>query len=157
MNSWEVLKAAAESVGVKAVAARLKVSSALVYKWCQPPAATDPCGSGAWNPLDRLRLLYEVTGDAGIINWLCHAAGGFFVANPRPVGLDREEELLGTTQRVVHDFGELLSDISQSIQNDGVITTGEAERIRHSWERLKTQAERFVVTCERGQYSQPQV
>jgi len=63
--------------------------------------------------------------------------------------------LLGTTQRVVEDFGDLLAAISRSIENDGVITTEEADSIRQSWERLKTQAECFVVACERGLYRQP--
>jgi len=40
--------------GVKAVAAALKVSSALVYKWCEAPAEKeDPEQAGAKNPLDR--------------------------------------------------------------------------------------------------------
>jgi hypothetical protein len=155
VKSWEVLKVATEAAGVKAVAARLKVSSALVYKWCQPPAAEEQSGSGAWNPLDRLRLLWEVTRDPRIINWLCSAAGGFYVANPAPPNDDRQEELLGTTQRVVHEFGELLSDISESIENDGMITSDEAELIRHSWERLKSASESFVVACERGVYGRP--
>ena len=61
--------------------------------------------------------------------------------------------MLGTTQRVVEDFGELLTDISRSIENDGLITRPEAEKIRQAWEKLKSHAERFVVACERGMYS----
>jgi len=154
VKSWEVLRAAVDRVGVKAVAAKLKLSSALVYKWCQQPSSEDPEASGARNPLDRLKLLFQTTGDPDLINWLCNAAGGFFVANPSVRPGPREEQLLGTTQRVIQDFGELLSDISRSIENDGVILADEAARIRQSWERLKSQAERFVVACERGLYSQ---
>ncbi len=153
MDSWEVLRAAVDPVGAKAVAARLNLSSALVYKWCQEPRSGDePDGSGALNPLDRVRTLYEATRDPRLINWLCSAAGGFFVANPRVAPGEREEQLLGTTQRVVQEFGELLSDISRSIENDGEITPPEAETIRQSWEQLKTAAECFVVACERGLY-----
>ena len=156
MKAWEVLRAATERVGIKAVAARLNVSSALVYKWCQePPSTGNPSGSGAYNPLDRLRVLYEATDDARIINWLCHAGGGFFVPNPRVAPIDRDEQLPGTTQQVVQDFGQLLSDVSCSIENDGVITPDESERIRESWERLKAHAEHFIVACERGAYAQP--
>lgn len=153
MKSWEILKQAVESVGVKAVAARLKVSTALVYKWCQEPSADDPLASGARNPLDRVQTLVELTADARLVNWLCHSAGGFFVANPRSDATLREEQLLGVTQRVVEDFGQLLTNISRSIENDGAITPDEADTIRQSWEELKAQAEGFVVACERGQFS----
>jgi hypothetical protein len=155
MESWEVLREATEQVGVKAVAARLGLSSALVYKWCQEPPIHDPDASGARNPLDRVRLLYEVTRDPRVINWVCHAADGFFVANPHLLPGPKAEQLLGTTQLVVQDFGELLSDISGSIENDGVITAPEAETIRQGWEKLKLHAECFVVACERGMYAQP--
>jgi len=56
MKSYDVIRQAVEEPGVKAVAAALKVSPALVYKWCEPPASTDdPDQSGAKNPLDRVR------------------------------------------------------------------------------------------------------
>ena len=154
MKSWEVLREAIERVGVKSVAGRLRVSSALVYKWCQAPTAEDPDASGARNPLDRLHVIHELTRDQRLVNWLCHAAGGFYVANPHVDPGDLDEELLEATQRVVSDFGQLLTDISQSAENDGQITTGEAERIRKSWEELKTQAECFVVGCEQGLFRQ---
>ena len=153
-KSWEVLREATDRVGIKAVAARLKVSSALVYKWCQEPPAADLLpGSGARNPLDRLRLVYEATQDERIVNWLCQVASGFFVPNPPNKPGDREEELLGTTQRVVQDFGELLGSISRSIENDGVISQPEAESIREAWEKLKSKTECFVCACEKGIYA----
>jgi hypothetical protein len=154
MESWQILSEAVSRVGVKTVAARLKLSPALVYKWCQPPPSPQhPDRSGARNPLDRLRILLELTRDTRIVNWLCNAAGGFFVPNPHPVDGPPEEELLGATQRVVEDFSEVLRQISRSIENDGRITSDEADLIRQSWERLKSRAEQFVVACERGQYS----
>ncbi len=152
MKSWEVLREATERVGVKAVAARLKLSTALVYKWCQEPPSADAGASGARNPLDRLATLYEVTQDARLINYLCSRCNGFFTANPSVAPGVAEEQLLGTTQRVVQDFGGLLTDISKSIENDGLISPDEAETIRQSWERLKAQAECFVVACELGLY-----
>jgi hypothetical protein len=154
VKSWEVLREAIERVGAKSVASRLNLSSALVYKWCQAPAAEDPDGSGALNPLDRLRVICELTRDARLVNWLCSATGGFFVTNPRVDPGDLDEELLEATQQVVNDFGHLLTEISQSIENDGQITSAEAEPIRRSWEQLKSQAESFVVGCERGMYRQ---
>jgi hypothetical protein len=153
VKSWEVLREATEKVGVKALATKLNLSTALVYKWCQQPTEEDAGSSGALNPLDRLRTIWEVTRDARVINWVCNVADGFFVRNPNVKAPQIEEHLLSQTQRVVEDFGVLLSDISRGIQNDGQISAGEAEAIRTSWERLKGQAEEFVVACERGQYS----
>jgi hypothetical protein len=152
VKSWEVLRDAADRVGVKALAARLRLSPALVYKWCQESPKEDPRSSGARNPLDRLKMVYEATGDERIVNWLCGAAGGFFVKNSQVEPGAREEHLLNTTQRVVNDFGELLARISRSIENDGQITADEADHIRQIWESLKSKAECFVVACERGMY-----
>jgi len=155
VKSWDVLREAVDRVGVKVVAAKLNLSTALVYKWCQePPTEEDRDASGARNPLDRLQTLYDVTRDPRLINWMCQIAGGFFVANPTVQPGQREEHLLGTTQRVVQDFSELLSSISRSIKNDGQIMPDEAETIRRSWEKLKSLAECFVVACEQGLYRQ---
>ena len=56
MKSYDVIRKAIDEPGVKAVAARLRVSAALVYKWCEPqPDSEDPDQSGARNPLDRVR------------------------------------------------------------------------------------------------------
>lgn len=155
MKSWDVLREACDRVGVKAVAAKLNLSTALVYKWCQePPTEEDPDASGARNPLDRLHALYEATDDARIVNWFCNAARGFYVPNPEVKPGEHEEQLLNTTQRMVQDFGQLLSEISRGIEDDGLISSDEAERIRQSWEKLKSQAECFVVACERGLYGQ---
>src|SRR3954466_4922956 len=85
MKSFDVIRQAVDEPGVKAVAAALKVSPALVYKWCEPPAeADDPEQSGAKNPLDRVREMYELTKDIRLVRFLCNEAGGFFVANPVP-------------------------------------------------------------------------
>jgi hypothetical protein len=152
VKSWELLREATERVGVKAVAARLKLSTALIYKWCQEPSSDDPTASGARNPLDRLMTLVHVTEDQRLVNWICNGSNGFFVPNPDVKPGHEEEQLLGTTQRVVQDFGTLLTDISRSIENDGVISADEAETIRQAWEKLKSQAECFVVACEEGLY-----
>ncbi len=155
MKSWEVLREAADRIGVKALAARLHVSTALVYKWCQEPPGDEVGGSGARNPLDRLAEIYDATRDPRVINWLCHRAGGFFVSNPEVEPGQQQEQLLGATQQVVNHFSHLLDAVSRSIANDGQITADEAEQIREAWERLKRQAEMFVVACERGLYRSP--
>src|SRR5881392_2905874 len=85
MKSYDVIRQAVDEPGVKAVAAALRVSPALVYKWCEPPADTeDPDQSGAKNPLDRVREMYLLTKDIKLIRCLCNEAGGFFVSNPVP-------------------------------------------------------------------------
>lgn len=152
LKSWEVLREAVDSVGVKIVASRLGVSAALVYKWCQESPVDDPDSSGARNPLDRLLILYELTKDRRVVNWLCAEAGGFFVANSARKPGSTEEHLLGTTQQMVSNFSGLLTEISRSIANDGIISKQEADNIRESWELLKSQGECFVVACEAGMY-----
>lgn len=149
VRSHEVLKQAAETVGVKALAAALKLSPALVYKWCQEFDPNDADGGGALNPLDRLAQIVHITGDREVVNWLCHQAGGFFVANPAPA-TDRRAELLSNTQRLVQEFSRLLTTVTRSIEDDGVIEPREAQRIRSAWEHLKGVAEAFCIACERG-------
>jgi hypothetical protein len=154
MKSYEVIRQAVDEPGVKAVAAALKVSPALVYKWCEPPAEEgDPDQSGAKNPLDRVKEMYHLTKDIGLIRWLCNQAGGFFIANPvleRTKTLD--EAIFGETRLMVRDFSELLDTITESVENDPGINPEEADQIREKWEDLKSLAERFAVGCEKGHY-----
>jgi hypothetical protein len=152
MLSHEVLREAADRIGVKALAAELRVSPALVYKWCQESSSDDPDASGTRNPLDRLADIVRLTGSTDVINWLCHESGGFFVSNP-PTGREHlQTDLLMTTQRLVQEFSQLLTTVTRSIEDDGEIHPGEAERIRRSWQKLKGSAEAFAVACERGVY-----
>lgn len=154
MKSYDVIRQAVEEPGVKAVAAALKVSQALVYKWCEPPAGEDdPEQSGAKNPLDRVREMYHLTKDIRLVRWLCNEAGGFFVANPvadptRPV----EQHIFTETRGMVRDFSELLDAVTESVEDDPGIDPHEAELIRQKWEDLKACVERFVLSCEKGHY-----
>lgn len=150
MRSHEVLKRAADTVGVKTLAATLRLSPALIYKWCQESDANDPDASGARNPLDRLADIIRETKDTSVANWLCHEAGGFFVANPKVVAPDVETELLVNTQQMVRSFSQLLLTVTKSIEDDGQIEPAEADRIRSAWEKFKTTVETFTVACERG-------
>jgi hypothetical protein len=153
MKSYEVIREAVEEPGVKAVAAALKVSAALVYKWSNPPEADDPDASGTKNPLDRVRELYEITRDIRLIRWLCHAADGFFVANPHPDPRHSpDREIFLQTRRMFREFSELLDAVTASVENDGSVDTAEAARIRLRWEDLKSSLERFVLSCESGDY-----
>src|SRR5262249_50881963 len=108
MESHEVLREAIDKIGVKAVAAELHVSPALVYKWCEEASADDPDASGTRNPLDRLRDIVKLTRDEAIVGWLCHQAGGFFVRNPPAKSRNYDADLLESTQKLVQQFSELL-------------------------------------------------
>jgi hypothetical protein len=152
-RSDEVLKSAADKIGVKALAAALKLSPALIYKWCQEHAPDDPDSSGARNPLDRMADIYHATDDIDLINWLCHEADGFFVRNPQVTSEDVNTELLMATQRLVKEFSDMLNEVSRSIADDGQIMPDEAKRIRRHWETLKRVCETFVVNSEKGKYN----
>ena len=153
MQSYEVLREAVDEVGAKALAAELRLSPALVYKWCQESSRADPDASGARNPLDRLADVIRVTGSRDVVNWLCHEADGFFVSNAHVSQSGIETDLLVNTQKLVQDFSQLLLTVTRSIEDDVKIEPTEADRIRRSWEQLKSSAEAFTVACERGLYS----
>ncbi len=150
MRSHEVLKRAADTIGVKALAASLRLSPALIYKWCQEYDPHDADAGGARNPLDRLSDVIKETGDRGVVEWLCHEAGGFFVANPAASVPNISIELLIHTQRLVQEFSRLLAEVTKSIEDDGEIERAEADRIRQAWETLKQTIEGFTIACERG-------
>lgn len=154
MKSHEVIRQAVDEPGVKAVAAALKVSPALVYKWCEPPAdSEDPEQSGAKNPLDRVREMYLLTKDIRLVRWLCNEAGGFFVANPVPeLRKSPDETIFAETRSMVREFSELLDAVTESVEDDTIIDPQEADLIRQKWEDLKASAERFVISCEKGHY-----
>jgi len=156
MQSYEVLRESADDIGVKALASTLRLSPALVYKWCQESPRDDPDASGARNPLDRLADIVKATGSTNVVNWLCHEAGGFFVSNPAPADSDIQVQLLMTTQRLVQEFSHLLTTVTKSIENDGHVDPVEADRIRRAWETLKGSAEAFTVACEQGLYGVPE-
>jgi len=154
MKSYEVIRQAVEEPGVKAVAAALKVSPALIYKWCEAPAEKeDREQSGAKNPLDRVREIYGLTNDIRLVRWLCNEAGGFFVVNPKNAN-DKplDESIFGETRGMVREFSELLDTVTASFEDDSAIDESEADDIRQKWEDLKACVERFVVGCEKGHY-----
>jgi hypothetical protein len=154
MKSYEVIREAVKEPGVKSVAAALRVSPALVYKWSEPPAdPDDPDQSGARNPLDRVKELYLQTKDIKLIRWLCNEAGGFFVANPIPdVRSSTDKQIYEETRAMMRDFSELLDAITTATENDTHIDPEEADVIRQKWEDLKAIAERFVVASESGHF-----
>jgi hypothetical protein len=150
MNSHEVLKKSVSDLGVKSVASDLGLSTSLIYKWCQPTDSDD--ASGAENPLDRLARVHELTGDSGPVRWLCQKADGYFVPNAPLQDIDAIP-LLHMTRRIVREFSDLLDVLTESIENDGKIDLAEAEKIRVEWEQMKSTAESFVSSCEKGMYT----
>ena len=156
MKSYEVIRGAVEEPGVKAVAAALRVSPALVYKWCEPPAdMEDPDQSGAKNPLDRVKEMYLLTKDIHLIRWLCNEAGGFFVSNPVPeLSRTLEANIFMETRAMMRDFSELLDAVTESVEDDPGIDPHEADLIRQKWEDLKACVERFCRACEAGHYGE---
>ena len=154
MKSYDVIRQAVDEPGVKAVAAALKVSPALVYKWCEAPAeGNDPEQSGTKNPLDRVREIYQLTKDIRLVRWLCNEAGGFFVASPVPdIRKTPDETVFAQTRAMVRDFSELLEAVTESVEDDSMIDPTEAELIRQKWEDLKSCVEKFTVGCERGHF-----
>lgn len=149
MESHEIIRQALEKISPKEVAAKLGISLSLVYKWSQSDEET---GSGAANPLDRVRELYEMTHDDQLVQWLCQKAEGFFVKNP-PVGRSHGREVMPATQQIVQQFADLLAAISTAAA-DNSITAKESEKIRHEWDELKRSTERFVKWCEQGDFVQ---
>ena len=138
MESHEVIRQALDKVHVKEVAEKMGLSLSLVYKWGQDDEVK---GSGAANPLDRVRHLYELTQDDSLIHWLCQRAQGVFVKNP-PTSRKPTREVMPATQEIVQQFADLLAAISQE----------ESEKIRHEWDELKRLTERFVKWCEAGDF-----
>ena len=151
MESYEVLKKAVSGVGVKSVASDMKLSSAMVYRWCEP--SDSPDASGAKNPLDRVATLCDLTGDRGPIKWLCRQVDGFFVRNT-----EADEDFSGSvfeaTQKMLKEFSDVLQSVTSGMRDDGKIDANEAEQLRNEWEELKSIAESFIVACERGEYRQ---
>jgi hypothetical protein len=149
MESYEVLRRAFRKTSPKAVAAELGVSLSLVYKWAEQPTEFAP---GSKNPLDRLQQIIQLSGDPGIVDWLCRQQGGHFVKDPDVDGR-KFDELVPATQQIIGHFSELLTEISTAALDQSVSNV-EAKDIREVWDKLKSFAEGFVRSCENGDYSQ---
>jgi len=153
-KSYLVLRKAVDKIGVKKLAAELKCSHSLIYKWCQDKSVA-PGGvtaSGAANPLDRLRKVYDLSQDLDIVQHMCQAADGYFVENETFSRKQCDSTVLKNIQAFIKDFSETLDVISESYNNEKRITLSEAKRIRKEWEDLKRTGEGFVRACELGRF-----
>jgi hypothetical protein len=148
MESHEVLRQAFQKTSPKAVASELGISLSLVYKWAEKQSDD---GSGSRNPLDRLMKVIELSGDPGIIEWLCQQNGGYFV--PNPDGRHVKKGILPATHEIIGQFSDLLSRISDAAV-DHSISPKEAKEIREVWDKLKSYTESFVRCCEDGDFDQ---
>lgn len=146
MDSHQAIRAALEKVHVKEVAEKMGISLSLIYKWGEESGST----SGAPNPLDRVRALYEHTQDEHLIQWLCNKADGYFVKNP-PTTKKPGREVMPVAQQIVQQFADLLAAISFAA-SDNCISKEEAKHIRHEWDELKRLTERFVNWCEQEDF-----
>ena len=149
MQSHEVFKHLLKKVSAKQVAAELRLSLSLVYKWAEPPQE----GSGAANPLDRIETLLKLTGDKAMVQWICERADGFFIKNPARKTF--AAPLIPATNDIVQEFADLLGVIATATE-DGKITPEEAKAIRARWEDLKSVTEGFVRTAEEGKFPLPE-
>jgi hypothetical protein len=147
MESHEVLRQALRKTTPKAVAAELGVSLSLVYKWAEKPMDDN---SGSRNPLDRLLQIIKLSGDNGIVDWLCQKQGGHFVKDPDVSG-HQIDHVLPATQEIIGQFSDLLARITKAA-TDHSVTAEEADDIRQSWDKLKSYVEAFVRACENGDF-----
>lgn len=146
MESHELLRDVLQSANPKETAAQLGLSLSMVYKWAEPPDQK----SGAANPLDRVAMLYKCTRDPRIVQWVCEAAGGFFIKNPKTTNA-HPAFLVPAMNEVVQEFADLLS-VMASAASDSQITKAEAQTIRERWEKLKSVTEGFVQCSEEGNF-----
>ncbi|MEO7098142.1 MAG: helix-turn-helix domain-containing protein [Luteolibacter sp.] len=151
MESHEVLRRALQKTTPKAVAAELGVSLSLVYKWAEKPTEF---GSGSKNPLDRLLQIIDLSGDNGIVEWLCRQQSGHFVKDPDVRG-HKIDHVIPATQQIIGHFSNLLNEISTAAV-DHSVTKDEAKDIREVWDKLKSYAEGFVRGCENGDFTEMQ-
>lgn len=148
MKSHILLRKILKNISAKEIAQAMKLSVSTIYKWAEPH--TRSSDSGIRNPLDRVALLHKVTGDKRLINWICSEADGYFIKNPK-TGARKKDQLVPATTRVVSQFAELLGVVAHSA-GDNRITREESEKIRQTWETLKSTTEGFVCRCEEGNF-----
>ena len=147
MHSHEVMREVLKKTSAKQIAAELKLSLSLIYKWAEP--TEDDSGSGANSPLDRVGQLIRVTGDTRVAQWVCEQADGFYIRNPH--NLPHTLNVIPATNDIIQEFADMLATIATA-SADNAITRDEARTIRRRWEELKNVTEGFVKAAESGNY-----
>ena len=152
MKSHELLRTVFDDAGgCKALAARMPIAPNTLYRWSMPSGEEE--GTGVENPLDRVEMILKHTGDSRIAQWVCERVGGHYTENPKAVK-KRGVQLDTASSKVVQDMAAMLALVTQASE-DGKITETEAKDIRHRWNRLKADAEAFVLCCEDRNFSVP--
>ena len=147
MKSHTLLKKIYKTASAKEIARAMRLSISTVYKWAESPRRGS--ASGIRNPLDRAALLHKITDDQRIINWICEQSDGYFIRNPKTE--KKSDHLVPATNRVVSQFANLLGVVAHAA-SDNRITKEESEKIRQTWEALKSTTEGFVQRCEEGNF-----
>lgn len=147
MQSHEILREVIHKGNPKQIAAEMGLSLSLIYKWAE---SSEPMGSGAANPLDRVETLIRCTGDLRLVQWICERAGGFFIKNPQG-NWPHPHFLIPATNQIVQEFADLLAVIATAAV-DNSISKQESKDIRARWEELKSVTEGFVRCCEEGNF-----
>ncbi len=152
--SHEVLRDTVNKIGTKMVADELNLSTAMIYKWCQP--SDGDAASGERNPLDRILALCEAAHSDKPVKWLCERRNGVFVRNTA-LEFDAEPPTahMRATSRIVKEFSELLGTLTESYREGEGVSPEAAASIRRDWEDVKRAAERLVRACERGHFTEP--
>lgn len=147
MKSHELIRELLQHANAKQLAAEMGLSPSMIYKWAEPDEAG---GSGAQNPLDRVEQLARLTDGVRVAQWVCGCAGGFYVKSPKTAG-GESPTLTSASHEVVHEFADMLSAIAIAA-HDNNITKEEAKDIRARWQKLQTETEEFVRSCEQGNF-----
>ena len=142
-DSSEALKKAINEIGVKAVANHLGMSPQTVYKWLE-----EKDGSGARNPLDRIKTIIEFTNDTSIIDWLCQNFNGAFVADKPGNEAFSLENYLQYHAEISNKLSDFNTTVLGAIIGDQRIDKEEYEEIRAKWYEVKQYVESFVQACE---------
>lgn len=145
-QSYQVLKEAIKPKGAKFIAESMGLSASIVFKWSQSPFNAGT----AIDPLQRVIELHKITQDDSIIQWICQKTGGVFVRDVEVEELTAGN-LFGGVQDILEEFSEMLSAITVS-KVDGSIDKIETAVIRKEWQEMKAATERFVLSCERGDF-----
>jgi len=143
----QVLRRNLLPLGLKNAARHLGLSPKLLERWCTPTSDA----SLRDDPLSRLSLLYRLTQDQRLLEWLCQRCNGYFVS-PRHEPGPGPASALTALQKVVSEFAGLLASVTDLVARQGQISASESVEIRRIWQSLKSVGEAFVVATESGRF-----
>jgi hypothetical protein len=152
VKSYELLKKAIVEKGfVKQVPQNGRPGQSTVYQWARPPRSAS--GTGSRNPLDlveRLIQVADIEGKIEIANWVCFAAGGFFILAPSTEERNTSEFLKHYSQ-LIQEYSTMVQTLAKTAE-DGIIEPHEAKQIREAWKKIQSTTECYVQLCEHGEF-----